>query len=134
MSGLSPALRAGSRLVLRFAFVDREWEKLFALLTCADFEVGGAIRVDLCGEQQFEGIVAEGHTVGEFYDGQAVVKYFERGFLSLSCKDMADHEDRLSFSLSTKVAQGVLRGGHAGELAGGTGSNCRHRSRSNKLM
>lgn len=82
---------------------------MFALPAGADFKVGSPLKIDVRGKEQFERIIADGHAIGEFHNGQAIVEDFERGFLPLSFEAMAHDEDRLAFSLDTKVAQRALR-------------------------
>ena len=67
------------------------------------------MKIDVRGKEQFERIIADGHAIGKFHNGQAIVEDFERGFLPLSFEAMAHDEDRLAFSLDTKVAQRALR-------------------------
>jgi len=95
---------------------------LLALLAGADLEESCSLWIDVSGKQEFEGVVADRHTIGEFDNGKAIIKDFERSFLPFSFQAMAHDEDRLPFPLDAKVAQRALRRSGAGELAAGAGS------------
>lgn len=99
---------------------------MLALGTSADLEIGGPIRVNVRGKEQLIGVVTNRSPVGEFDDGKTVIEDFKCGFLPFSIKDVTHNKHRLSLPLDAQIAQGTLRGSRAGELAAGTGSDCRH--------
>ncbi len=67
-----------------FTFLGGQREELFALPAGANFEVGGPHVVDVGRQEQFEWVISDHAAVGEFDDGQAVVKDFEGSFLPFS--------------------------------------------------
>jgi len=97
--------------------------------TRANFEVRDPLFVDLGGQQEFKGIVAQSNVVFEKNDGQAVIEHFERGFFAFPLQAVAHHKDRLPSTLGAQVFQRALRRRGAGKLAclvAGVGSEKRH--------
>jgi hypothetical protein len=79
-------------------------EKLFALPAGANFEVGGSLVVDVGGQKQLQRVISNRAAVGEFDDGQTVVKDLEGSFLPFSGQYMPEDEHRLSLTLRTEVS------------------------------
>ena len=77
---------------------------MFALPAGADFEVGGSLVVDVGGQEQLQRVISNRAAVGEFDDGQAVVKDLKGSFLPFSGQYMSEDEHRLSLTLRTKVS------------------------------
>ena len=67
-----------------FTLLGGQGEKLFALPAGANFEVGGSLIVDVGGQKQLQRVISDRAAVGEFDDGQAVVKDLEGSFLPFS--------------------------------------------------
>jgi hypothetical protein len=67
-----------------FTLLGGQGEELFALPAGANFEVGGSLIVDVGGQKQLQRVISDRAAVGEFDDGQAVVKDLERSFLPFS--------------------------------------------------
>ncbi|MBF8296681.1 MAG: four helix bundle protein [Bacteroidetes bacterium] len=76
----SVALKIASEL----GFLGGQGEELFALPAGANFEVGGSLIVDVGGQEQLQRVISDRAAVGEFDDGQAVVKDLEGSFLPFS--------------------------------------------------
>ena len=87
-----------------FTFLDGQGEELFALPAGANFEVGGSLIVDVSGQEQLQRVISDRATVGEFDDGQAVVKDLEGSFLPFSGQYMSENEYRLSLTLRAEVS------------------------------
>ena len=79
-------------------------KELFALSAGANFEVGGSLVVDVGGQEQFERVIPDHTAVGEFDDGQAVVKDLEGAFLRFSGQYMPEDEHRLPLTLCAEVS------------------------------
>ena len=77
---------------------------MFALPARANFEVGGSLVVDVGGQEQFERVISDRAAVGEFDDGQTVVKDLEGSFLSFSRQDMPEDQHRLPLTLRAEVS------------------------------
>ena len=90
---------------------------MLALRTTADLKIRGAVGVDIRRKKEFIGVVPDGDAVRKLHDGKPVVEDFEGGFLPFPFHDMAHYEHRLPFSFRPEIAQGMLRGGCAGELS-----------------
>ena len=57
---------------------------MFALPAGANFEVSGSLVVDIGRQEQLQRVISDRAAVGEFDDGQAVVKDLEGSFLPFS--------------------------------------------------
>jgi len=79
-------------------------EELFALVAGANFEVGGSLVVDVGGQEQLQRVISDRAAVGEFDDGQAVVKDLEGSFLPFSGQYMPEDEHRLSLTFRAEVS------------------------------
>ena len=79
-------------------------EELFALAARANFEVGGSLVVDVGGQEQLQRVISDRAAVGEFDDGQAVVKDLEGSFLPFSGQYMPEDEHRLSLTFRAEVS------------------------------
>lgn len=77
---------------------------MFALPAWANFEVGSSLVVDVRGQEQFERVIPDRAAVGEFDDGQTVVKDLEGSFLPFSSQDMPEDEHRLSLTFRAEVS------------------------------
>ena len=77
---------------------------MFALPARANFEVGGSLVIDMGGQEQFERVISDRAAVGEFDDGQAIVKDFKVPFLPFSGQDMPEDEYRLSLTLRAEIS------------------------------
>jgi hypothetical protein len=97
------AFGASGRFGVGLALVGGQREELLALGARTDFKIGGAIRIDIRGKEEFVGVVANCHPVAEFHDGQTVIEDLEGGFLSLPFEYMTHHEHRLALPLGAKV-------------------------------
>ena len=78
-------------------------EELFALSAWANFEVDGSLVVNVGGQEQFERVIPDRTAIGEFDDGQAIVKDFKVPFLPFSGQDMPEDKYRLSLTFRTEV-------------------------------
>ncbi len=85
-------------------FFGSQGEELFALPAGANFEVGSSLVVDVGWQEQFERVISDGATVGEFDDREAVIKDLEGSFLPFSGQYMPENEHRLSLALSAEVS------------------------------
>ena len=85
-------------------FFGGQGEELFALPAGANFKVGGSLIVDVGGQEQFQRIISDQAAVGEFDDGQAVVKDLEGSFLPFSSQYMSENKYRLSLTLRAEVS------------------------------
>lgn len=83
---------------------DGQGEELFALSARSNFEVGGSLVVDVGRQEQLPRVIPDRTAVGEFDDGQAVVKDLEGSFLPLSGQYMPENEHRLSLALRAEVS------------------------------
>lgn len=108
------ALRTTGRFLLSIGFFLRQWKQDLAEAAAADFKISDAFVVDLGGEQELDRIVANGPAVLELDEGDSVVEYFERSFVSFAVEQMAKDEDRLAPAFGTQVFQRILGGGGAG--------------------
>ena len=79
-------------------------KKLFALPAGANFEVGGSLVVDVGGQEQLQRVISDRATVGEFDDGQPVVKDLEGSFVPFSGQYMPEDEHRLSLTFRAEVS------------------------------
>ena len=79
-------------------------KELFALSAGSNFEVGGSLVVDVGGQEQFERVIPDHTAVGEFDDGQTVVKGLEDTFLRFSGQYMPEDEHRLPLTLRAEVS------------------------------
>jgi len=77
---------------------------LFAQLAGTNFEVAGSLVVDVGGQEQLPRVISDRAAVGEFDDGEAVVKDLEGSFLLFSSQYMPEDEHRLSLALRTEVS------------------------------
>jgi hypothetical protein len=98
------AFRTQGGFFRRFTFFGGQGEELFALPAGANFEVGSSLIVDMGGQEQFQRIISDRAAVGEFDDGQAVVKDLEGSFLPFSGQYMSENEYRLSLTLRAEVS------------------------------
>ena len=98
------AFRTGKGLFCRFTFLGGQGEELFAQPAGANFEVGSSLIVDVGGQEQFQRVISDRAAVGEFDDGQAVVKDLEGSFLPFSGQYMSENEYRLSLTLRAEVS------------------------------
>jgi hypothetical protein len=79
-------------------------KELFALEAGANFEVGGSLVVDVGGQEQLQRVISNRAAVGEFDDGQAVVKDLEGSFLPFSDQYMPEDEHRLPLTFRAEVS------------------------------
>jgi len=77
---------------------------LFALQAGTNFEIGGSLVVDIGGQEQLQRVISDRAAVGEFDDGQAIVKDFKVPFLPFSGQYMPKDKHRLSLTLRAKVS------------------------------
>ena len=77
---------------------------MIALPAVTNFEVGGSFVVDVGRQEQLPRVISDRATVGEFDDGQAVVKDLEGSFLPFSGQYMPENEHRLSLALRAEVS------------------------------
>ena len=83
----------------------------------------------MSGQEQFERFIPDHAAVGEFDDGQSVIKELEGSFLAFSGQYMPENEYRLALTFCAQVSQGMLGGRSARKLTGGAGSEywcCHH--------
>ena len=98
------AFQTKGGFIYRRTFFGGQGEKLFALPTGADLEVGGSLIVDIGRQEQLPRVISDRATVREFDDGQAIVKDLKDSFLPFSSQDMPDDEHRLSLALRSEVS------------------------------
>ncbi len=98
------AFRTEGGFLRCFTLCGGQGEELFALPAGANFEVGSSIVVDVGWQEQFERVISDGATVGEFDDREAVVKDLEGSFLPFSGQYMPENEHRLSLALGAEVS------------------------------
>ena len=98
------AFWAGSGFFCCLTLFGGEGEELFALPAGANFEVGSSLIVDVGGQEQLQRVISDRAAVGEFDDGQAVVKDLEGSFLPFSGQYMSENEYRLSLTLRAEVS------------------------------
>ena len=98
------AFWAGSGFFCCLTLFGGQGEELFALPAGANFEVGGSLVVDVGGQEQLQRVISDRAAVGEFDDGQAVVKDLEGSFLPFSGQYMSENEHRLSLALRAEVS------------------------------
>ena len=77
---------------------------MFALPAWANFEVDGSLVIDVGGQEQFERVISDRAAVGEFDDGQTLVKDFKVPFLPFSGQDMPEDQHRLPLTLRAEVS------------------------------
>lgn len=77
---------------------------MFALPAGTNFKVRDALIIDLGRQEQFPRVIADRAAVGEFDNGQSIVKDFEASFLAFPRQDMPDDEHRLSLALGAEVS------------------------------
>ena len=99
-----PAFRTRGGFFCCLTLSGCQGEELFALPTGANFEVGSSLVVDMGGQEQLQRIISDRAAVGEFHDGQAVIKNFESSFLPFSGQYMPEYEHRLSLALRAEVS------------------------------
>ncbi len=98
------AFRTKGRFFCCLTLVGGQGEGLLALPAGANFEVGGSLVVDVGGQEQFEWVISDRATVGEFDDCQAIVKDLKVPFLPFSSQDMSEDEHWLSLALRAEVS------------------------------
>ena len=98
------AFRTSGGFFCCLTFVGCQGKELFALPARANFEVGGSLVIDMGGQEQFERVISDRAAVGEFDDGQAIVKDFKVPFLPFSGQDMPEDEYRLSLTLRAEIS------------------------------
>jgi hypothetical protein len=122
MVSCTPAFWTSGGFLRRFALVDRQGEELLALPAWANFKVSGSFVINVRGQEQLERVISNRAAIGEFDNGQTVIKDFEAPFLPSSRQDMSEDEYRLSLTLRAEVPQSMLGTCRAGKLATGAGS------------
>ena len=101
---LRAAFRTGRWFLFCVAFLAREGKQLFTVPAFADFEIGNALRVNVCGKKQLERVIADSQAVGKLDDSKSIVEHFKSGFLASPLEEMTHDENRLPFPLGTEVA------------------------------
>ena len=85
-------------------FFRSQREKLLALLARANFKEGRSLVIDVGRQEQLQRVISDGTAVGEFDNGQAVVKDLEGSLLSFPGQHMPKDEHRLALTLRTEVS------------------------------